>query len=354
MNSIIGNFMSKRKIASNIILLLFFVVVVSAAFFSEMFQNHVKTGKQMIEQSKLFSNSDLSQIEKITLKNKSGEFVFERNSNTPNSPWHMSAPRDLSANSVFIEKLFESLTVIKVKKIFPDEKINSSNFSIDKPTATLTLLDPNGITTVIHFGLMNSIDNSTYLKIVSRPGIYHVEAPSVSLENASLLNLIESQIFNLNIDTIESLKIFKSNKKNLQPLVDLTKKGINWFGSEGAMLSIDKIDEFFQDLSVLKSSFILDKQSDLQKKQIAALSKNPEYTLIIKDNKENSIEYTISNLTHTINELDLKNEEFFVVTTSNSSTAYVVKKESLELFNQKSENFKVIVPAKDLTTPSKR
>jgi len=346
--------MSKRKIASNIILLLFSIVVAAAAFFSELFQNNLKTGKQMIEQSKLFSNSDLSRIEKITLKNKSGEFVFERNATTQNSPWHMSAPRDLSANSVFIEKLFESLTIIKVKKIFPDEKINSSNFSIDKPTATLTLLDPTGISTVIHFGLMNSIDNSTYLKIVSRPGIYHVEAPSVSLENATLLNLIESQIINLNVDTIESLKIFKSNKKNVQPLVDFNKKGINWFDAEGAQLSSDKIDEFFQDLSVLKSTFILDKQTDAQKKQIALLSKNPEFTLVIKDNKENSIEYTISSLTRSISEIDLKNEEFFVVTTSNNTTAYVVKKESLDLFNKKPESFKSIVTTKEMVKPDKR
>jgi hypothetical protein len=346
--------MSKRKIASNIILLLFFIVVASAAFFSDLFQNHVKTGKQMIEQSKLFSDSDLSRIEKITLKNKTGEFVFERSGSTQNSPWHMSAPRDLSANSVFIEKLFESLTVIKVKKIFPDEKINTSNFSIDKPTATLTLLDPNGIPTVIHFGLMNSIDNSTYLKIVSRPGIYHVDAPSVPLENATLLNLIESQIINLNVDTIESLKIFKSNKKNVQPLVDFTKKGISWFDADGSALSSDKIDEFFQDLSVLKSSFILDKQTEAQKKQIALLDKNPEYTLVIKDNKENSVEYSISGLTKAISELDLKNEEFFVVTTTSGATAYVVKKESLELFNKKAENFKSIAPAKVTPQESKR
>lgn len=119
-------------------------------------------------------------------------------------------------------------------------------------------------------------------------------------------------------------------------------------------LSSDKIDEFFQDLSVLKSTFILDKQTDAQKKQIALLSKNPEFTLVIKDNKENSIEYTISSLTRSISEIDLKNEEFFVVTTSNNTTAYVVKKESLDLFNKKPESFKSIVTTKEMVKPDKR
>ncbi len=196
--------MSKQKLASNIILFLFVILVGVASFFSDIFQIPIKNNTKISEQAKLFTSSDLSLINRISLKNKSGEYIFEHNDNNQISPWHMVAPRDISANSLFIEKLFKSLASINVKKIYPDEKINISNFSIDKPTSTISLIDQNNNTISISLGLMNAIDNSIYLKIAGRPGIYHVEAPAVSLENATILDLIESQIISINFETMTS------------------------------------------------------------------------------------------------------------------------------------------------------
>lgn len=331
--------MQKRKIASNLILFLFFILVSLAALFSDIFQTPIKTASEVIEQTRLFTAADLGQIKRISLKNKSGEYIFERKGNNQISPWHMIAPRNISANSLFIEKLFNSLTVIKVKKVFPDEKINTSNFSIDKPTATLDLFDQNGKAINLQVGLMNTIDNSTYLKIAGKKGIYHVEAPAVSLENATILDLIESQIISIDLQTIVSLKI-SSNKKTT---LEIRKKDGNWFDNEDNTLAIDKIDDYFQELSGLKSTFILDKQTDSQKRQINSLAKNAVYTITIEDNLANKIDYDISTMINSLSELDLKNEEYFVVTISNNETAYIVKKEFFELFNRKSDSFKTVV-----------
>ncbi|MDO9181558.1 MAG: DUF4340 domain-containing protein [Bacteriovorax sp.] len=334
--------MQKRQIASNLILFLFFIVVSLAAIFSDLFQNPIKTGSEIIEQAKLFTSSDLGLVKNITLKNKSGEFAFERNENNQISPWHMVSPREISANSLFIEKLFNALTTIKVKKIFPEEQINISNFSIDKPTSTLNITDQNGKEMTIVFGLMNTIDNSTYIKISGRNGIYHVEAPNVSLENASILNLIESQIISINLDTIVSFKIYRGNKKNISPQLEIKKQEDTWFDRAGNTLPKDKIDDYFHELSNLKSSFIIDKQTDSQKKQLSNLTRNSDYIVSIEDNKANTIDYNISGIIHELSDLDLKNEDCFVVTISNNTTSYVVKKEFHELFNRKSDSLGAI------------
>lgn len=330
----------KRKIISNLILFSFFILVSLAALFSNIFQKPVKTTAQVIEEAKLFTTSDLGSVNKITLKNKSGEYIFERNDNNAISPWHMVSPRDISANSVFIETLFKALTTIKVKKIFPDEKINISNFSIDKPTSVIDLIDQSGSVITMSFGLMNTIDNSTYLKISNRNGIFHVEAPNVSLENATILDLIESQIISINPDTILAFRIFHGNKKSGVPQLEIKKKDGKWFDRDEFLLSQEKIDDYLQDLSSLKSSFIIDQQTGAQKKQIANLSKNAEYIVSIEDNNNNTIDYNISGIIKGLSDIDLKNEEYFVVTISNSETSYVVKKEFYELFNRKSDTLK--------------
>ncbi|MFA6236121.1 MAG: DUF4340 domain-containing protein [Bacteriovorax sp.] len=328
--------MQKRKFASNLVIILFFLLVGLAALFSDIFQTPVKTAAQAIEATKLFTSADLKLIKRISLKNKSGEYIFERKENNQISPWHMVAPRDISANSLFIENLFNALTVIKVKKLYPDETINYSNFSIDKPTATLDLIDENGSTIKILVGLMNSIDNSTYLKIEGRNGIYHVEAPSVSLENTTIFDLIESQIISIDLNNVNALKIFRNKK----PVLEIRKKDGQWSDSEGNLLDAAKIDDFFQELSGLKSAFVLDRQTEAQRKLISTLTRSPEFTVSIEDQLAHTVEYNISSLTKSMPDLDFKNEEHFIVTLSNGPTVYVVKKEFQELFNKKADSLK--------------
>lgn len=331
--------MTKRNIISNLVLGLFFLLVGAAALLTNIFQNPNKRGGQVIEQVRLFTSNELDSVEKLSLKNKSGEYIFERDPNNQISPWHMKSPRDISANSVFFEKLFSSLSLIKVKKVFPEEKINYSNFSLDKPTTTLTLIDQAGKTTTIAVGLLNTIDSSTYLKISGRPGIYHVDAPNVSLENATILDLIESQIISIDLETIQSFRIYRGSKKSA-PSLEIKKKNEEWFDRDNNSLSAEKIDDYLTELAKLKSTFIIDKATDAQKKQVSNLSRSPLYVVSIEDNKGNVIDYHISNLVRDLSDIDLKNEEYFVVTISNNSTSYVVKKSFQELFNKKAEGLK--------------
>lgn len=334
--------MKKRQLASNLILFLFLLVVAAAALFSEIFQTPVKTGSQILEQARVFTMNDLSAIKRITLKNKTGEFIFERNPSNQSSPWHMISPRDVSANSLFIEKLFGDLTTIKIKKIFPDEKINASNFSLDKPTSTLYLTAEDGKTITVIVGLINTIDHTTYLKISERNGIFHVEAPNVPLENATMFDLIESQIFAINQDNVINLKITKGNKKS-PPLLEIKKKEGNWYDQEGNLLIKEKVDDYFLELSNLKSSFIIDKQTEAQKRQISNLSRNPDYIVSIEDNKSNSVDYIVSGMIKDLSDLSLKNEEHFIVGLSNNSTIYVLKKEFHDVFNHKSDYLKAAI-----------
>lgn len=336
--------MKNRKIISNLVLILFFLLVGAAALLTQVFQNPLKNSGKVIEQVRLFTNNELSSIDKLILKNKSGEYTFERDPINQITPWHMTTPRNISANSVFIDKLFTSLSFTKVKKVFPEEKINYSNFSLDRPTSTLTLIDQEGKTTTILVGLMNSIDNSTYLKIDGRPGIFHVDAPAISLENATILDLIESQIISIDLDTILSFRIYHGNKKT-NPALEIKKKSEGWIDREGTTLSADKIDDYLGELSSLKSTFIIDKPTEGQKRQIATLSHNAVFIISVEDVKGNVIDYNISALTKEISDLDLKNEEYFVVTISNNSSSYVVKKVFFDLFNRKADTLKATAPA---------
>jgi hypothetical protein len=328
------NTKKKYEYLSNAILGVFLFLLIGSALLTDIFHSPIKSSIEASGMATLFKTNDLLPVIKISLKNKSGIFIFERIEKNQISPWHMTSPRNVTANSVFIEKLFNSLATIKIKNVFPSDQITLSNFSLEKPNATL-VFESNGPrkTINIDIGLLNTIDNTTYIRISGKNSIYQTQVPSVSLENATILDLIESKIFSIDLESINSFKITFNKKISLG--FNIHKKSNSWVNNEDLPLIQDKVEEYFQELSTIKSSFVLDSQTDQQKKQISYLIRSPEITLTALDNNKNLITYRISSLISSFPDLDLKNGPYFLVTISNNQTAYIVKKEFLDLFNKK-------------------
>lgn len=322
---------------------LFIALVGVTTYLSVRFQRTVKNEHEIIEQIKLFSSRELENINKISLKNKSGDYTFERDREGEVLAWHMVSPQSVSASSLFIDQLFNSLNVIKTKKLIPDSPMNISNFSLNKPTAVLTLADNAGKTIVINVGIMNTIDNSTYIKIQGREGIFHVEAPTISLENATMADLIESRILALDINQITDIKLIKGN--SAVPLLNATKKQTGWFTTDNQPLEQSKLEDLFNGLNAVKSSFLLDKQSDAQEKQIQQLTRNPEYSLKVTFSDGNSTSFTITDTTTRLVDVDLKNEPYFLVMSSSGNIVYVVKQELITVFDLKPDSFKALPKA---------
>lgn len=322
-------------------MILFVALVAVTAYLSVEFQRTVRNEKEIIEQAKLFSGKELENVVKISLRNKSGDFVFERKQEE--QAWHMVSPKTISASSLFIDQLFNSLNVIKTKKLMPENAINMSNFSLNKPTATLTLSDGVNKTIIIHVGIMNTIDNSTYLKIQGRPGIYHVEAPSISLENAALSDLIETRIFALDSDQLTSIIITK--KLTAVPVITLKKEPEGWIDSGSQKIDANKLEDLLQSFNGLTSSFILDKMSDAQARQLLNLMKNPEFQVRVVFSDGNTSSWTISAPTTQLVDIDLKSEPYFLISSSVGNIVYVVKKESITVFDQKAESLLSVQPA---------
>lgn len=322
--------MQKRKLVSNFILFLFFVSVSLAAILSDILKAPVKTGIEVIEEAKLFSANELTNIRKISLKIKSGEYLFERFQSNQKDTWHMTSPRDVTAESMYIEKLIEGLSTIKIKKIVSDEKISQTNFSIDKPTSALRLYDQNDRATVITFGLMNTIDNTTYLKRSDRNGIYHVEAPKIPLENAEISDLLESKIVSLKIDQIVAFSLMNETKK-----LSIRKKDGAWINGNQADLNREKVEELIQDYLNLTSNMIIDKPNEGQKKQLQQLSKEAVQSFSLENTEGIVTSYKISKMFKTFPDTDLKTDEYFAIIANDANQAFLLKKESYELFSKK-------------------
>ncbi|MBC7713987.1 MAG: DUF4340 domain-containing protein [Rhizobacter sp.] len=328
----------KKKWLSNLVLLSFLLLVGGTAFLSNTFKTHSKGKNDFIEEALVFNNKELDKVTQLILKNKSGEYSFERADTNTGSIWHMTSPKDLSASSAFIEKLFTTLNTIKTKKLLLDDKTNNSNFSLDKPTAILTLTDEAGKSILLSVGIMNTIDNSTYMKISGRNGIYHVEAPSISLENITTADLIKSTVFEFDAKKILAFKIFKKNSKT--PQFEVSKKDGVWSGPEGKALNTTRLEDLLNEFVNLKSSFVLDEQTDAQKKQASTLLSNGEYTVKVTMEDNQVYSYQTGAVTKSIAEVPLSEEPHFIIVENHTPIVYIVKKEFLNLFELKNDRLK--------------
>lgn len=335
----------KKKWLSNVVLVAFLLLVGATAFLSDLLKTPVKSHNEFIEQSLVFNNKELESITRLSLKNKSGEYIFERVDTAEGTPWHMTSPRDISTSSVFIEKLFSALNVIKTKKLLIDDPANNSNFSLDKPTAILTLTDDAQKSIILSVGIMNTIDNSTYLKISGKSGIYHVEAPSMSLENITLLDLIESNIFNVDVKNVLSFKIFK--KGTSTPQFEVHKTAENWTNAEGQTLDAVRVEDMIDDFIKLKSAHVVEEPTDAQKKAFQKMMSAAEYLVKVETNEEaaqkKELIYQISDLTKSLPDMDLKDEGHFLIIENHEPIVYVVKKESQTLFELKNDSLKSLI-----------
>lgn len=334
----------QRKWFSNLVLVSFMLLVGGTMFLSNVFKAPVKGQKELIEQSLVFSNKEMENVTHLSLKNKSGEFTFERADTDKASPWHMTSPRDISVNSVFVEKLFSSLNVIKTKKLLEDTVANNSNFSLATPTAILTLTDNKDQSIILSVGIMNTIDNSTYMKISGKTGIYHVEAPSISLENITLADLVESSVFDINFAKMLSFRIFKKNSP--APTFEILKKDGSWQTSDGRILDAKRVEDMVDDFMTMKSSYTLDAPTDAQKKQTQGLISAPEFTVKIQKDDNVELFYKVSSVVKSLNEVPLKDEPHFIINENHSPVIYVVKKDFLNLFELNNDSLKgLVVPS---------
>lgn len=330
--------MKQKNIVTNLAIILFISFVTASVYISHQSKiSDNQASNTPLSNLKLYTEAEFDSLIKLNISNKNGDFTFEKTNKSPFLIWEMITPRQIAANSNFFEKISLLFKNSNVKKIFPDDKINNSNFSLEKPLATLTLLFKDGHQNIVYIGLLNTIDNSLYLKIKNRQGIYHIESPDFSFENATIAEFIESQVFNLNFKNISNVN-FNNFKNNAQ--LDLQLANAEWLINNKDLADTNKLQTYFQDLSNLKASFVLDKLTDQQKSLVNNLKKNAEYKMLVKDLNQNTIEFHIGPMIKEFAGIDLKGESFYLVTHNLNSNIYLLSKESYDLYNVKIDQFK--------------
>ncbi len=321
-----------QKNLSTFLVSFFFILCVFLALFAEVFQSR----NSEMDLAALYASPiqwrQYNELRQIKLTNKNGEFILE-NMNPVGlleGPWQLTSPQVLKVKSPVVDKVMNALRQIQIRQLFSIDAINLNSFSLDAPTATVNLTSLAGKNIEIKLGLINPIDNSSYMTFSGASQIYQIDPLSISLESYDLAQMAESQVLALNIDSIQSFELVKENVSSFRWI----RNSDTWLDQNNLTLDPEKMKKYFERWENVKSSLVLEMSTPEQREVIDRLLTNPQYLLRVQT-MSGLRTYTLSLYSETIPSVNLAVKQYFILSTDERKSFSFIEKAQLNFLENK-------------------
>jgi hypothetical protein len=326
---------AKKSTLSNWLTIFFVFALALSAGISEFFQAPKTLNQELEQYHFLFTKNQIANFDQIKIENRLGEFSLAR---TETGVWELTSPRVLPASADLVSRMTRTLEGVKIRKLFPKDPINLSNFSLDNPLMKIKLTSTTkNIEEEVHFGLVNPIDNSTYIYSDTKEVIYHVDALANSLEGLGLSDFVDSKVFTMNTDQIASFELFRGRSSKQ---LSLKRDKDQWLGRNDKPVRPDDVVKYFNGLLEVRSALILDRLTEKLSENLERLLKTPFYYIKIVTASGEEITYEISTIVNNLPDVKLDKGQIYIVKASNRSHPYVLTKDSFKFYGKRYSSFK--------------
>lgn len=332
----------KRSVVSSWLTGLFFLVVIISAAFSQFFQAPKMAKKGFSEFQNLLRPSEILGLKKLVITNGLGTYHLEKFDNSQDSDWRIVKPRKLPAKSQIINNFVKLLEQTKIRTVHVRDSINISNYSLDNPSLEIKLLNNEGSETVLNFGLVNPIDNSTFVTLSDQKAIYHIDNIKNSFSKLGLTALIDSRVFPFTTNDISELRIQRFSNKKGKTLFHIKRSTSDWVNPRGKLLNKDRVDKYLNKLFSTKTNSILDSISEEQSEQIENYFNNPSYKVLVKMVNGKEFNFETTYLVQKISGIKIDKNKSFLIRNSNDkgNFIYVLNKDVLSLLYRSEREMK--------------
>lgn len=308
------------------------LLLFSVAAMTEIFQLTKSSDSNTVYSNPIRSDV-LANLKSIVIKNRLGQFTLQEESGN----WVLKKPRVMPLKASTKSKLLETMRSIKVKDIHQYEPINLASFSLDKPVLSISLYTKLNEKVTLNMGIINPINNTTYITVSNQKRIYQVDLLNNKIEAMELADFIESKVFSLDAKDITSFELFLG--KNSNSSYRLENKEGTWLSKRFKHISDEQTFKTLATITDIRAHYILDKQDEETLNTINNYLENPLYKVIIKS-KNKEVEYKVSSLIRSIPGLKLEKRQSFIIQASDRVYPYIVDKEYLKNFQIRYQNLK--------------
>lgn len=315
-----------RSIASTWLGLFFLLLLLLYLGFIEFFQGsqHEKVVTDLLNAPVRMST--IKNVNYIKFTNRIGSYALKKENNL----WALEEPRFFPAKTQTIDLILNSLKSIKVQTIHQLEPINYQSFSLDKPVMKIELHTKTQENIIIKVGLINSINNSSYISVSGHDRIYQTHILDNKLQGLELSDFIESQIFSAELDQIKKIQIFHG--KNSTPFNQFTNTTQAWSTKKYKTINTQKLISKIKDIVDIKAHMIIDKKAKKLQTFINNYLEHPLYKVKLTLKTGKIIKYKVSSVIKAISDLKIENKQYFLMSASNRPYPYLVNNSFLKSF----------------------
>jgi hypothetical protein len=323
-----------RTRTSALSILGFTLLAISLVIYAEFFRRNEKNSNVENTYSNIFNAKEFGNIVEVNLKNRLGSFELK----SVDGKWKLLNPREIDAKMEAVNLIIQKVNELKIIKIYEKDAINLSNFSLEQPSISISLKNEAQQNLTYSFGLLNPIDNTTYVTSSNEKVIFQVNSLGRRLETMSLSNFLDSKIFSVPYEKINSYSIFRGTTKNAQ--LKITKQKEGWKSSTGRLLDGGPLKKYFEVLSNLSSTHIIDEIDEELKTAIDEYLEKPLYRIEIEDDKNKKVVFEVSKYVRSLPTLNIEKRKHILVRSSDKKHVYLFSKDTIPHFQKTQYSFK--------------
>jgi hypothetical protein len=267
----------------------------------------------------------LSNVTSIHLKNRIVDVKFVQKSR---NDWMITEPKSIPGSFEKINGILTSLASLKVNKIHQLEPLNQATFALDKPLAIVELESKLQEKMTVKLGLVNPINDSTYIEIPERNAIYQVSNFGLDISSLNFIDIIDARIFRYELNMLSDIEIYE--RRNSRPFINFKNNNGYWDTPKYNTISQANTVKTLKELLNMKAFMILDQLDEEALKVVKKYERSLSWRVKIKEqSSQEEVEYKLSTYVKAIPGVKFDKRQYVLVFASNKDFPYLVHKDNL-------------------------
>ncbi len=329
-----------------------FIMVLISAIIGELSHTQTNAPRDNLKLRNPIPASTLNSIESIQISNSLGEVQLKKLSAehlNPNNEkqsnhqdiWWVMTERPLYAKFNLAEKIISSLNSIQVEKVLENDTLNRDYFSLNNPVYSVTINQDWRLS----FGLVNTIDNSTYMLVENlskikgakfSDKIYQIKILNFNFQSIDLQESIYTKVFPTSPQDITELELIINRTSRMK--IEL--KNNQWIDKRNRILNQKLVSSYLIDVFSKSIDVLIDQDKENVYEEIDNILKKSDYILKYKNTSGKEYEYRFSYPLRSLPSLNLERRKYIVTRESKNYYPILLDKKFLDYFKMRSRQLR--------------
>lgn len=321
---------------STIALLSFTALILLSAVYTELFRPQkvsVQKSTQLLVNP--IRKDILLDLKTIEIQNYSNSFKITK----INNKWKLTNPVKMKSDLKKVREVINALKRIEVKTILKKDKLNLQNYSLNNPLLSIKLESALKEEQVINFGILNSIDDSSYLTVNNINAIYQTNIISNKLLKYTFSDFIDASIISIKLENIEKFEIINARDNRVLHIAQRVEN--NWISNKYNTISNKSVENKLSKILKVSAKVVVDDADEETTNFLNNYITNPKLKLnITKLSPKETDRFIVTYPTTSNKTLKIDKSQNFIIKDISNDIIYLVDKKYLSEFNIRYADFK--------------